>query len=634
MLCAAVAVFVAAFLFRFLTIEFMNDHFVHLTRGRQILLGDVPVRDFFDPGLFLQYYASAAALLISGGTLLGEAILTVSLIALGAALTFLLAAMLSDSLALGLLAAVAVTSIGPRLYGYPKVFLFVLALACAWRYVQNRSTTRLFVLAVVTAVAFLFRHDHGVYIGISMVGLLTVLDWGARQRALRTLGRYLAATVLLLLPFGIFIQSTTGVIAYLRGSAPQMSELATPKFVWPTFAIAGSKPVDDLSSPTEQRVHVRWSDDLDDAVRREREERYGLTKPARSDDEHTWIYMLANVTPENIRALVGDPLVVDTHGVDRNAGQIATESSQQRTSTWLLSLRDAALTQQNALAWLYYSSLLLPVLGALLLLAAWRSGHSTREEAAVAGGLVLVCAVVEVTLVRGFPASRLPDVAAPMAVLGAWVTSQWLKRGGGATSVPRSFGRYLAAATVWLATLWSCSSLGNGALAQEAAGAFLDPRATLTRLDTSMRVLRARPIDAWAPPGSTGERALSRFIYQCTAPTDRVLTGNFLPEVNFYGERGFAGGQVYLLVGWHSSISDQQLTVARLERQRVPVVIVDEAAQSTTWRSFPLVADYVKRHYRVAATSTFGGERMYVVYVAREIAPTGDYEQLGLPCFS
>src|SRR5262245_20934492 len=93
--CVAAVVFVATFLFRFLTLEFMNDHFVHLTRGRQILLGEVPVRDFFDPGLFLQYYASAAALVLSGGTLFGEALLTVSLVALGGALTFLLAATLT-----------------------------------------------------------------------------------------------------------------------------------------------------------------------------------------------------------------------------------------------------------------------------------------------------------------------------------------------------------------------------------------------------------------------------------------------------------------------------------------------------------------------------------------------------------
>jgi hypothetical protein len=60
MLCAATAVFVGTFLFRFLTLEFMNDHVVHLSRGRQILLGEVPVRDFFDPGEWRPRRRSAA----------------------------------------------------------------------------------------------------------------------------------------------------------------------------------------------------------------------------------------------------------------------------------------------------------------------------------------------------------------------------------------------------------------------------------------------------------------------------------------------------------------------------------------------------------------------------------------------
>jgi len=634
MLCAATAVFVATFLFRFLTLEFMNDHFVHLSRGRQILLGEVPVRDFFDPGLFLQYYASAAALMLSGGTLFGEAILTVSLIALGGALTFLMAARLSASLSLGLLAAVAAISIGPRLYGYPKVFLFVLALACGWRYARDRSTRRLFVMALVTAVAFLFRHDHGVYIGISMTGLLVLLDWGAMPRALSTFGRYLAFTALLLLPFGIFIQSTTGVVPYLRGSGPQMTELTTPVFVWPRFAVAASEPAAGLNRPPEQSVHVRWTDDIDDAVRLEREQRYALTKPARTDDAHTWRYELANNTPENIRALVGDPLVVDTNGVDRNASRIPSESWRERTTRRLLSFRRTTLTQDNALAWLYYATLLLPVVGALLLLIGWRSSQIPRDEAALVGSLVLLCAVIEVTLVRGSPGSRLPDVAAPMAVLAAWVTGRWLTHGAAAAPASRSTGRFVVVAIVWLITVWSCASLGNTGLLQEAATLVLDPHSTLTRLETTMRALHSRPIDAWAPPGSTGERALSRYINQCTAPTDRVLAANFLPELNFYGERGFAGGQVYLLVGWHASMTDQELTVARLERERVPVMILDEASQELTWRNFPLVADYVKRHYNAAATSTFGGDRVYVVYVSRELSPTGDYAPLGLPCFS
>ena len=112
-----------------------------------------------------------------------------------------------------------------------------------------------------------------------------------------------------------------------------------------------------------------------------------------------------------------------------------------------------------------------------------------------------------------------------------------------------------------------------------------------------------------------------------------MLAANFLPELNFYSERGFAGGQVYLLAGWHAAMTDQQLTAARLERQPVPVMILDEASQDATWAHFPLVADHVREHYTVAATSTFGGDRVYVVYVNRELSPTGNYEPLVLPCF-
>ena len=75
-----VLVFAATWIFRWLTIDFTNDHFVHLSRARQILLGELPVRDFFDPGLPLHYYASAAALMAFGQNLLGEAILTVTLV--------------------------------------------------------------------------------------------------------------------------------------------------------------------------------------------------------------------------------------------------------------------------------------------------------------------------------------------------------------------------------------------------------------------------------------------------------------------------------------------------------------------------------------------------------------------------
>jgi hypothetical protein len=132
---------------------------------------------------------------------------------------------------------------------------------------------------------------------------------------------------------------------------------------------------------------------------------------------HTWSYELANNAPENIRALVGDPLVVDTNGVDRNASRIPTESWGERTMRRFHSFTRATLTQDNALAWLYYATLLMPVVGALLLFIGWRSSQITRDEVALVGSLVLLCGVIEVTLVRGSPDSRLSDVGADG---GAW----------------------------------------------------------------------------------------------------------------------------------------------------------------------------------------------------------------------
>lgn len=195
--------FAGTFLFRFVTAQFINDHFVHLSRAQQILLGDVPIRDFFDPGLLLSYYASAAALILSGHTLLGEAILTVGCVALAAALTFALSARSSGSYLLGVAATVLAVLSVPRLYNYPKVIFYVLALWLSWRYANRPGGLRLAALAVTTAVAFLFRHDHGVYIGVPVAMLMVLLSWDQPRRGLKNLVAYAAVTAALLLPFGL-----------------------------------------------------------------------------------------------------------------------------------------------------------------------------------------------------------------------------------------------------------------------------------------------------------------------------------------------------------------------------------------------------------------------------------------------
>ena len=84
-------------------------------RARQILLGELPVRDFFDSGSLLHYYASAAALDVSGHNLLGEALLTITAVAAAAAMTFYLSARGSQSLIVATLAALITVTLFPRL---------------------------------------------------------------------------------------------------------------------------------------------------------------------------------------------------------------------------------------------------------------------------------------------------------------------------------------------------------------------------------------------------------------------------------------------------------------------------------------------------------------------------------------
>jgi hypothetical protein len=116
-------------------------------------------------------------------------------------------------------------------------------------------------------------------------------------------------------------------------------------------------------------------------------------------------------------------------------------------------------------------------------------------------------------------------------------------------------------------------------------------------------------------------------------PSDRLLVTWFEPQVFFYAERPFAGGQTYFDPGWHASQDDQRLTIERLESQRVPIVLMNTTYDARFRTNFPLVRGYVEQHYAVAARSTFGSNREYSVLVRQDIPPKGTYEPLQLPCY-
>jgi len=332
-LAGAVAATIATFLYRFLTVEFTNDHFVHLSRGWQILQGEVPVRDFFDPGMLLQYYTSTAALILSGHNLFGEAVVTCLFIAAGAGLTFVAAARLSRSWWIAAAATLLVALSTPRLYNYPKMFFYVLALVAGWHYATRPTRGRLAGLALTTAVAFLYRHDHGVYIGVSTVALLAVAHWPAWGTAAARVGEYALAILLLLVPFLVFVQATAGLPRYVRGISPQADRALSLQLNRLPFRIDTRAPLVVVRRASDRRVNLRWAEGIDQTDRWRLEAEYGLRRP--NEDGSTWSYVLTDVSRAGIAAVVDDPLVADTHGIDRAGRRIDLDE------TWVVRLRRA-----------------------------------------------------------------------------------------------------------------------------------------------------------------------------------------------------------------------------------------------------------------------------------------------------
>lgn len=627
-----ILVAIVAFVYRYLTLEFTNDHFVHLSRAFQIVEGEVPLRDFFDPGLFLQYYASAAALLWSGHNLFGEALLTSGFIALGSALTFLAATWLTRSYTI----ATIVTAIGilsmPRLYSYPKVVFYVLAVVVGWCYVHRPGRLWAAALALTTTLAFLFRYDHGVYISVSIAVLLLVRHWPHVQDTAKAMVTYGLITLALLSPFLIFLQSTVGILEQVGKISPQVDGATTVRVNWMPFEFNSELPFITRVPPSGPRVNVRWAGDLPDDARQALEQKHELLSPQHIE-ESTWSYVLPHEDREYLAKLIDDPAVADTHGLDR-AGrklEVVTPGYIRLQHDWpIVRTRVATglFNSNNALAWFYYVALLLPLIAAMLL--AWQmwQGQITREEAAVVAMASVLGMIVVQTLVRGSPDSRLADIANPIMVVSAWVAAQCLTLAAKARPIGRLIVR-VAVVAIAMVTAWSVGTNADGMTSLVISGIPLGPAGVRDRLAIVTERLHARPVDNWTRR-SPGIGGLTRYVYECTASTDRLFVAWFAPQVYFQSERPFGSGQVALQEGWYATPDDQRVSVALLQRHRVPIVL-----ENMDWEyehHFPILAEYVRGHYRNVEIPPDWAQG-YRVFVDPNVKPTGTYDLFDLPCY-
>jgi hypothetical protein len=226
-LCAT-ALAGAAFVYRFNALDgslggFTNDQFADLMRAEMIWRGEQPLRDFADAELrgawpALSYAVPAWVQQLGGRTLLSEAYLTVGTIAVGHALMFLLVLELSKSWLVAFLATLLAIAMEPRLYSYQKILMLTAgAIAIRWAMLKP-SAARLGAAAATTALATLFRHDGGVYVGVGMIAALVARDAGAWSVVARRVGVYVGLTSLCLLPSAIWVQVYEGIPSYVRNN--------------------------------------------------------------------------------------------------------------------------------------------------------------------------------------------------------------------------------------------------------------------------------------------------------------------------------------------------------------------------------------------------------------------------------
>lgn len=234
--CLYITCFAAVAGFRYLSLGngFSNDHFVYITGGWQMQFGEWPTRDWVDGGAPLMVFASAAAQAIVGPTLLAEALLVAGAFGLGAVLTSAAVLSLTGSISLAIVSTMLEVAVVPRTYGYPKMLVYAAAFVCMFRYVSRPSSMRIAAMSAAVVVAFLFRHDHGLFLGIGAVIAVLMIDSKHPMPWPRRIAVFGLTTFVLVLPYLIYVQTYEGLARHFNiGLGFSRTEFSNQWHAWP-----------------------------------------------------------------------------------------------------------------------------------------------------------------------------------------------------------------------------------------------------------------------------------------------------------------------------------------------------------------------------------------------------------------
>jgi len=630
------AVFVIAFSVRFASLDTLtgDDHYT-LWKAASFLKGDRPFRDFVDLGDPLYWGMTTAAQAVSGYRVVGEVVLGMALEALAFTIAFSLAWRATGSLAAAaVLTALALLVARRELYSYPKIFLYPLGLWFCWRYIDRPTLLRAVALALGVAVAFGYRHDHGAYVGAGAAAACLAAHWPEGPRRIVMAWLRVGAVVLLFLaPYLALMQAHEGIVNYFQERIRLARVIDATSRRPVRFTVDASAPEHWLriDPPPPARVIVEWQPNLTSEAQSTLESKYSLThrqEYSRDNDRTRWQYALTDVSTGNLRAIVQEPRIFDTGLIERERLRPMEESAfiraQRAVPLLRMNVAPRYWHEENAGVFLHYVSLALPSIALIILV-----GDRMRGR-------------------RGGRMPNAPEKTFATAVMMAVVCMALLRRTG-------YFAEHLVATTVLAAcVLGYASSLSSRAIAGTVLIAAILAGGTYVHLfDALARMHRgvggvwtdsvaafnaystSPPIDAYAPRGTTGDRGLIRYVYECTRPDDRVWILSDLFAFPYYTERRVVR-HIYWQAGLLTSPEEQRKTIEQVDGQQVPIVLgLGGQGPLGNLNAYPLVRDYVEKRYTGRYSipeERLSGAQFWLLTDSRR-QPTGTYEPLGLPCF-
>ena len=206
--------------------QIYDTNFNTLAETPGLLAGDHPYRDFFDWGVPLQAALSATMQWLVGYRLIGEFALQWAFIVAGLVMAMRIGLRLSNSLVASSICILPTILIFPGVptVHYSKMFIYPAAILIIWRYIEDPNVQRAAAMGAFAAIAFFFRHDHGVYVGVGVL-LGVVLAWLANSgdRQPRAIVRELSACALaagiILAPWAAVVARSEGLIDYVQARA-------------------------------------------------------------------------------------------------------------------------------------------------------------------------------------------------------------------------------------------------------------------------------------------------------------------------------------------------------------------------------------------------------------------------------